>query len=493
MSGWSKARSRIERVRDEPPVVRDVLEAALASIRARWWLAVLGAVAVASSFAIYNASAGVEARVRIAFNPVNVVQAVFNEPRSDVAPPAAADLERTEVLTVLSRRVGISDDNLRDRLSVEQSAGEREAVLVATAPDGSETSPLGQEAQKRATALVNEWATVYVDYRRTQLRRALLAAREEIRQRADQLLDEAGQFQRREILRSLLAVEAAKQTPPDAVVVSFEGTTSRDIPMPLFILLPPLLGIGAAVAAALVDGRIRTSAGTQTASGLSVLCRLKRGSDESIHDLRSRLFDLVGASSPPMNVVIGTGERDAEGARTLALSLGESVARDGRDTVVVLDGVQAEAASRSLEQALDTQPAGPTRGLVVIQIHREAAHPPEAWEGAIQALSDRFDVVILAAPEWSRASAVAGLKKTGLWLLACTEGRSSAREVRHVAILHERHAKLPVAAVLLSRRALKQLRDGVGKQSSEGAGVTPSGEVEDTPVPAGKAKARAST
>lgn len=469
------------------------MEAALASIRARWWLTVLVAVAVASSFVVYNTTAGAEARVRMAFNPVNVVQAVFNEPRSDGAPPTAADLKRTEVLAILSSRVGISEDNLRDRLSVEQSDGEREAVLVATARDGTETSPLGEEPEERATALANEWATVYVGYRNTQLRRALSGARTEIRQRADKLLDDASQFQRKEILRALLAVEAAKRTPPDAVLLGSEGTTSRDVPMILFILLASLFGIGAAVVAALLDGRIRTAAGAQTASGLSVLCRLERGSDESLQGLRSRLFDLVGASSPPMSLVIGTGEKDADGARTLALSLGQAAAADDRYTVVVLDGVEAEVASRSVEQVLATQRADPGHKLVVLQIHRDASRPPEAWEGVLRALSDRFDVVILAAPEWSSASAVAGLRKVELWLVACTEGLTASRQLRHVALLHERHAKLPAAAVLLSRRAVKQLRERAGEQSSEVARVTSGLGVEDSPDLAGKGTQPAST
>ena len=71
--------------------------------------------------AAYDANAPSEARVRVAFTPTNIVQAIFNEPREGSPAPAAGDLERIEVLTGLAPRVGLPLDEVGDHLRVEQT------------------------------------------------------------------------------------------------------------------------------------------------------------------------------------------------------------------------------------------------------------------------------------------------------------------------------------------------------------------------------------
>jgi len=100
------------------------------------------------------------------------------------------------------------------------------------------------------------------------MRQTLAAARREVQDRADKLLREAGTFQRREILRSLLAVEAGKKTRPDTQVVRFEGVGSQGLPLSTSVLLALLIGGGAALLLALMDGRLRTPAGVEASTGL---------------------------------------------------------------------------------------------------------------------------------------------------------------------------------------------------------------------------------
>ena len=142
-------------------------------------------------------------------------------------------------------------------MRVEQTGDEREAVLVGA-----------EDNDKLATALTNEWATVYIEYRKGLMRQTLAAARREVQDRADKLLREAGTFQRREILRSLLAVEAGKKTRPDTQVVRFEGVGSQGLPLSTSVLLALLIGGGAALLLALMDGRLRTPAGVEASTGL---------------------------------------------------------------------------------------------------------------------------------------------------------------------------------------------------------------------------------
>lgn len=442
----------------QPASARGMLEAGLAAVRARWWLALACAVAAGAAIAVYNGNAAPEARVLVEFTPTNIVQAIFNEPRQDGAPPTAGDLERPEVLSILAPQVRVPAAKLSDYLRVEQTGNEREAVLVAAGNLKGAGAALPGDDESRAVALANQWATAYVEYRQDLMRRTLASARREVRARADKLLREGGIFQRREILRSLLAVKAAEKSPPDTQIVRFEGVTPRDLSLSKSLLLIFLVGVGSAVLVALLDGRLRTAAGVEASTGLPVLAAVDKDIPKPVAPLRNQLFLSSGSSAPAVTLLTGTDGTDSDGPFALAHALGGSFAADKR-TVVVLDVVEVTRSNAALQDVLERRsPSRADKALTVLRIGDVGSlATPELWARGLKSLSNEFEAIVLAAPDLTRASVLGSEAQASAPLIVCTEGSTRAAAAERAAAAGRRLGKSPTGAVLIKRRWAKEL------------------------------------
>lgn len=419
--------------------VREVIGVAFVAIRARWWLVGVVLLACVGALVLNGTTAKSEARLTVAFNPGNVIQSVFNEPRQGVPAPTAAELRTDEVLVTLGKRVGSTPEDLRGRLRVEQVEGdERQATLIAAAPDA-----------KSATNLVNEWAAAYIEYRRKVLGDALFAARREIRERADKLLRDASQFQRAEILRSVLAVRAAAFDPIDVQRVSFDGVSTSGFPLALGVLLGLGAGVGAALLVALLDGRIRTSAQVEAQTALSVVAKMPGG----VNELRNSLFRTVGTSSPRLTLLAGVSSPDNTSA--VGLELARSMA-DGRRTALMVDatvGVLATQDDADGLAAFETMPFDD--GIAVLRPKGGGALLPEAWRAAINGLLDDYEAVVVASQGVDAASWLAAAPIADVSLYVVVAGATRSADVRAASGVRD-GAGRPTGFVIADRRWVRQ-------------------------------------
>lgn len=411
-------------VSPRPLTAREFLAAAQAAIRDRVLLVIAIAVLVPGLATVYNAvTPSATARVELAFNPVNIVQAVFNEPRTGVPPPTASELASDSVLEELGRRTGLTLEEVRDRVSVEQTGNEREAVLVARGDDPDD-----------ADTLVNEWATVYLGFRATALDGALDGAEREIDERIDELAEEGTVFQRREILRSSLAVAAARrEIVPDVALVGFRGADANAPPTVFLLLLGLGLGAALAIVLAVLDGRVRTAAMARSLTGLPLLARFGPPSSRSeltrpAAAVRSHLYLRSGTSRPGLLLLAGTGDEEATALPATAVA--EDIARDGGPVALVLDGDRPGGANLSpvvngSEPLPDAMPDGVTTLAAAVPV----TCSPERWAAVLEGLSERCQSVVLATPDWRAASALAGLARADASLLMVTAGVTRASEL----------------------------------------------------------------
>jgi len=417
--------------------VRAMLDAGLAAVRARLWLVLVVTLVVSGGLiARDRISPSSEARVLIAFAPGNIIQSVFNEPRQSQPPPTAGELKSFRVLRTLGEQVSVRPQVLDGQLSVEQVAGnEREATLVARAATPA-----------RATAIVNQWATVYTAYRREVLGNALFAARREVRSRAQKLLKEANQFQRGEILRALLAVEAARFDPTDTSVVAFQGTSTIALPVVLALLIGLCAGGGLALLAALFDGRLRTAAASEAQIGQPVVAELPEG----LATLRNRLFATVGASAPRMTLL--TGFDSSDGAAAVGRELAKALSSEGRSTALVIDAAVHPAAPGGIGDGLVLVESAGEVDYAVFSPAGDAGMVPEAWLTALVGLRDRHETLIVAAGNWDTASALAAAPDADAWLYVVVSGDTPAAAAREAASAVAPLDAGPVGVVMVTRR-----------------------------------------
>jgi hypothetical protein len=418
-----------------PPTVREMLESGLAAGRARLGLVVLVALLISGALIASSLIApSYDARLSVAFNPGNVVQAVFNEPRDTQAPPTAGELKGSEVLEALARRVGVDANGLEGQLRVEQTAGnEREATLIASAP-----------TSRRATDLVNQWGAVYIERRRKVQGDAIFAARREIRSRADELVKNGSGFQRREILRQVLAVEAAEFDPADAQVVSFDGVQSDGVSLPLALLLGLATGAGLAVLLALLDGKLRTRGAIESQTGLPTI----HAASGDVTSLRNYLYATVGTSSPRLTLLSGFGSPD--GSLAVGRALAASLASEGRRTAVVTASIAENGPV--VAGTKDLESAGLSDDALLISYAGRPSMGPERWRAALAEVVQSHDAVVVAADGPEGALALAASPDADAWLGVIVTGGTKDVDVRRAGLPFGAVGRGPTAVVTAAKR-----------------------------------------
>ena len=450
----------------------DLLQAGIASLRARAWLAILCLVAVPGAVFAYNAlNPTYEARQTVGFTPGNVIQFVFNEPRQGVAPPSAGQFMSDEVLAALSRQAGLSIDELRKRLAVEQDPDvQSEAVLVAR-----------EDSSAKADRLVAQWTDATIEFRRRVLIGAIADAREEIEERAEELRTEGTAFERRETVRRLLAVEAARAEPSDVVRVTRDPARLASFPLGASLVLGALLGLVLSLLLAWLDRRLRTPAVVESITGLPVLAHVAgpgedRGSEEArtgIDTLKARLFLLAGRQTPSLTLVVGTSRADRAPA-TLALAMAADLASAGTRTLLVdgdgllpgvADGAAADGDGDGLLAALEgrrssTEASRPlaTTGNGSGETTPRAlsgsapglgASDPGRWLDFMERVRGEWDAVLVVFSEQRDGRALVVSQVADAWLLALTLGAARRDEVSRVVEEIEGLERQPNGVVLI--------------------------------------------
>lgn len=419
----------------------ELAAAAWASIRARRLVAALIVVACVAGALTYSAvGRRQEARIEVALNPANAVQAVFNEPRRFTPGPSGADFRQDAVLRPVSKRTGIPVDELRDRTTVVQGGDERRAVLAVRAETGAE-----------AARVAEVWVEEVIADRRRALRRQIEDAAREVRARARRLRRETTVITRRDVLRALLAIEAVTVTPPEVRQVDppqVRGTT----------LSPPLsAGAGLALAGLLLlvlaalDGRLRTAPVASVVGG-TVAVRAQRR-DGTLDGLTPALFERLGTSAPP--TILVTALRPADAAAWGA-DVGAAVAAGDRSAAVITVGLFAGSGPVGpdglavLEERLRAAVAEARGGAPAHVDARSVTATPEQWHAFLLATRDLADVVVLASERLGTPAPAAALRLADAAHVAvAVEGRtrrSALREARVTAAAAGRELTLVVVA-----------------------------------------------
>lgn len=327
-----------------PPA--EVVRAALAALRARWWLVVLTAIVAAGGWLAWDGLKSDEhtARVLMAFPRTVDANALVAIGVTAPPPPSGAELRSDVVLRRLQRRGRPSLNYLRDHLQVVQHGDELSAELRARAP-----------SRGVAMSLASRWATAFVLVRNADIGGQLTIARDALR-RDLASARKAGNARavadaRDRLVRLLLARRTIQ---PDAeVVAAAEPITtgrSKAVTVALFVAFGLLLGAALALFAAWWDRRLRTPAALAAALGAPLVGILPRDSvgafRRAVDGLRLNL-ELLAGGEPPASVLVASADAQTS-AEQVQESLAAALSRAGSGVVLAAwtsNGRDATAAS----------------------------------------------------------------------------------------------------------------------------------------------------
>ena len=396
-----------------------------AAVRRRWWLIAVLAVV----FAVLGLAFGVLQPASYTATSTVLVKPVPGLPFS----PATAGTTTGQNVTMTTEAALVTADPVlkaaNTRLGTRITPGS--GVVTATVPPNSQTIQVGFTAGSAANAQkgADTLARAFLDYRATQseavtkaktatLQRqitatqTLLDAASKLASAAVPLPQAAGQVQLYSstlvALQQNLADNQATSLDPGSVIAPAElPDSTRTLTVAIFglggLVLGALLGLGAAVAVAMRDRKLRGS--ESAVGGLPVIASATRGDDLTALGDRVRTAVLAASTLP---ATVGILSTDAAMALRLTTSLGDALAEAGYRVAVV----EADPGSASADTGLGELLAGTgetttplkRRGAVsVLPGGRVLATSADLLSGPrmaqiVAGLRHDHDVVLLALP-----------------------------------------------------------------------------------------------
>ncbi len=322
--------------------VRAIVEA----IRYRWWVAILVATtAIVAGVLAGGTDASYQATAILDSAPGGTpAQLRFLGYRTPV-PPSPQALLSDGTLTSLSRSLatGLTPVELRAVLSAEQPAGGTAIRLTAT-----------DERAARARALVNSWATAYVDARNSQISAAYLDLRAAVRQRLRAARRKDDAVAVRELSRQGRQLAGLRTAigPDTAVVQAAAGSVPIDgTSVPLIVLAGLALGILVAILVALLEGRLLTADTAAVNFNLPILTVMptlparKAAGHQPRQEagLRLKYHTNEAAAASPIRALVTSGGSTHD-STDAALLLARTLSESGCPTNIIRwDPVQADA------------------------------------------------------------------------------------------------------------------------------------------------------
>ena len=285
-----------------------------------------------------------ETSVQLQVQPSAVDTSLFESGGTPVATGAIAAaarlIETTPVAELAARRIENPPKDPRDLLGkIETVPDEDSGFITLTATDG--------DAQ-RAAEIANAFAAATVAARSGEARRrvetAIRALQEELQTRRG---NATSRRQLSEQLQRLRALRAAQGN--NAQVVQSAGVPGSPVsPKPvrnttLAFVVAILLGVGLAFVVDRLDRRIRTAHELEEVSGLPLLTSIPTSAfpDNDPSGADSEAFQTLRASltyfnvDRPVKMLIVASPSKGDGKTTVATNLAISVARNGKDVLLV--------------------------------------------------------------------------------------------------------------------------------------------------------------
>ena len=440
----------------------DRARALLEGVRARLWLVVLGPVvglAVVAGASLVSSGAGYRAQAELQFDPS--------------PPPAALTSLGFRGAPAPGAREVLSDtvfDAYRTQILKAEAADPRAELSVASpGPDGATIVAEGEVAED-TRKLANDWARAVVAARATQQSGRIQAVRQALdRQIAAAEADPLGAERRAQLVDSRSRLEVAQRAlGPDARVGRVAGTAVRDgsdDPYLLGALIGLVAGLALALAAALLDRRLRTPQTLAAAFGLPLLGRLGRGRGGSggggtggggnggggtggagSSRLLARLLTATGGQQPPTLLVTGVSATTDTAFAAHAMATAIS---DGGKSVALVGWTPGGGAAYASED-------GP------LTVAEESAGWPDFLLRVAEHSFNHDVVVVCAPPVTESPDTLAAADALGAWFVCAQVGATRTDDAVAVSELRSPPAGLIALAAPESRLRplLVEERDG---------------------------------